>query len=104
MDWEFECICYSIPEEVNLNTTATNDHVPQIKHKNCVIKDHARALISTFPFKKISGRITIELIRFLGIWLNQKPSENGVPDVNSPQNVIMGQYLTYEKHCKFIFG
>ena len=40
---EFECIRDLLPEEDNLNTTATNEHVPDIEHKNRVIKDHAIA-------------------------------------------------------------
>ena len=30
MDREFESIHYSLPEEVNLNTTATDNHLPEI--------------------------------------------------------------------------
>ena len=89
---------------MKLNTTATNEHVIEIERKNRVIKDHERALISTFPLKKIPVRIIIELIRFLGLFLNQEPSENGVSDVYYPQNIIMVQDLAYENHCKFIFG
>ena len=77
MDREFEWICDSLPEEANINNNATNEHVPDIKHKNRIIKERARALISTFPFKNIPGRIIIELIRFVGIWINQEPSEMG---------------------------
>ena len=93
MDREFECIHYSLPEEQNLNTTATNEHVTDIECKNCAIKEQTRALFSTFPFNKIPGRIIIELIRFVGIWLNQEPSGNEVSDVYSPQNITMGKYL-----------
>ena len=38
MDRKFECIRNSLPEEANLNTTATNDNVPDIERKNLVIK------------------------------------------------------------------
>ena len=40
----------------------------------------------------------------MGFWINQEPSDNGVLDVYSPQNVIMGKGLAYENHCKFRFG
>ena len=71
MDREFECIRDSLPEEENINTTSINEHVPEIELKNRVIKEHARALISTFSFKKIPVRIIIELIWFVGLWINQ---------------------------------
>ena len=75
--------------------------MPDIEHKKRVIKDRARALIIISPFKNIPGRTIIELIRFVGIWLNQELYENGVSDVYSPQNIFMVQDLAFEKHCKF---
>ena len=71
-------LLHSLPEEVNLNTTATNEYVTNIEHKNHVIKDYARALISNFSFKNKSGIIIIELILFVEHWLNQEPWDNGV--------------------------
>ena len=101
---QFEFIRDSLPEEENLNSTAENEHVQEIKHKNCVIKELAQALIITFPFKNIPGRIIIELIPFVGICINQEPSENGVSDVYYPCNIITGLDLAYENLCKFRFG
>ena len=102
MDRYFECIRDSLPEELNLNTTVTNYYVPYIEHKNRVNKEFARALIRTFKFKKVPGRYIIELVWLVGLWLNQEPSENGVSDVYSLQNIIMIQDLDYDNHCKFI--
>ena len=64
---EFDCIRDSLPEEENLNTIAENAHVPEIKRKNHVIKEHAQVLISTFTFKTIPCQIIIELIQCVGI-------------------------------------
>ena len=41
-DMEFECICDSLSEEANLNTTATNVHFPDIERKHSIIKECAR--------------------------------------------------------------
>ena len=71
IDREFECIRDSLSEEDNINTTATNVHVPDIERKNRIIKECARELIITLPFKNIPGRIIIELIQFMGIWFNK---------------------------------
>ena len=98
MDRNFECIRDSLSEEANLNTIATNVHVPEIERKNRIIKDWARELIITFTSKKIPGRIIIKLIQFMGIWFNQESLENWILDVYYPQNIIMGQDLTYDKH------
>ena len=61
-------------------------------------------MIRTFPFKKIPGQIIIELIRFVGIWLNQEPYDNGVLDVSYPSNITMDQNIAYDKHYKVRFG
>ena len=98
IDREFECTRDSLYEESNLNTTSTNEHVTEIQLKIRIIKEFARALIRTFPFNKIPGRIIIELIQFVGILLNQEPSENWVLDVYYPQNIITGQDLPYDKY------
>ena len=71
MNREFECIRDLLPEEFNMNTTATNEHVPDIEHKNRVINEYARALISNLTLKKIPGQTINELIRFVDIWLSQ---------------------------------
>ena len=102
-DREFECIRDSLPGESNINTTTKNDHVSEIEHRNCVIKERAISLISTLMFKNTPGRIIIELIWFVGIWINQEPSENGVLDVYYPRNKIMVQDLAYGNECKFRF-
>ena len=103
IDREFECTRDSLYEESNLNTTSTNEHVTEIELKIRIIKEFARAMIRTFPFNKIPGQIIIKLIRFVGVYLDQEPSENGVSNVYYPPNIIMGQDLAYENHCKFRF-
>ena len=40
----------------------------------------------------------------MGLCPNQEPSENGVSGVYYLQNIILGQDLAYDKHCKFRFG
>ena len=104
MDRDFECISDSLPDEVDLNTTSRNDYVPEIKWKNRIIKEREGALIITAPFKNISYQIIIELIRFLGLGINQEPLDNGVSYVYSPHNIITGQDIAHEKHWRFRFG
>ena len=104
MNREFEFIHESLPEEEITNTTTKNEHVPYIERNNRILKERARALIRTSPFNNILGRIIIEPIRFVGIYLNQEKLYNGVSEVYYPQNIITGQDLAYYKHCKFRFG
>ena len=104
MDSDFECIRDSLHEEAKQNTTATVEHVPEIEFNMCLIKERVWALIGNFTFKKITCQIIIELIRFVGLWINQEPSNNWVSDVYSPRNIIIGKKFPYENHSKFRFG
>ena len=89
-DREFECIRESLPEGANLNTTVINEHVSNIECKNRVIKERTIGMIITSVFKNIPDQIIIEIIRFVGIWINQEPIDNGVLNVYSTRNIIIG--------------
>ena len=104
MDRKFDCIRDSLPDEENINTTAANEHIPEIERKNCMTKQRARALIINFTFKKIPGQIIIGLIQFVGLCLNQDISGNRVLYVYPQRKTIMGRNLAYENHYKFRFG
>jgi hypothetical protein len=58
MDREFECLRGDLPE-LNLNTTAASEHVPDVERQIRVLKERSRAIRSTLPFKAIPGRIII---------------------------------------------
>jgi hypothetical protein len=77
MDREFECLRSNLPE-LNLNTTAASDHVPDVERQMRVLKERSRAILSTLPFQAIPGRIIIELVYYAAFWLNAFPPSSGV--------------------------
>ena len=89
-----ECIYDSLPGTGNLKKFTTNEYVPDIELKNRVIKECTRSLISTFPFNNIPGRIIIELIWFLGIWINQEPSYNILGPAQDVPYALMIWYVS----------
>jgi hypothetical protein len=103
MDREFECLRDDI-HGVLLNTTATSEHVPEIERQIRVIKERARAIRSTLPFKKMPNRMIVELINFVVLWLNDFPPSSGVSKIYSPRTIMTGTTLDYNKHCKLSFG
>jgi hypothetical protein len=72
MDREFERLRDDIPE-LNLNTTAASEHVPDIERKIRVIKERMRAIMSTLPFKRLPSRVIIEIMQYVVPWLNAPP-------------------------------
>jgi len=37
-------------------------------------------------------------------WLNSFPREDGISTTISPREIMTGQSITYDKHCKVEFG
>jgi hypothetical protein len=103
MDREFECLRSDLPD-INLNTTAASEHVPDVERQIRFIKERSRAIRSTLPFKALPGRIIIELVYYATLWLNAFPPSSGVSDTYSPRTIMTGTTLDFAKHCKLPFG
>jgi hypothetical protein len=105
MDREFECLCLEIlTHVVNLNTTAASEHVPDIEWKLRLIKERIRALQSTLPFKNIPGRMIIEILANVVLWIDAFPPASGVSKTYSPRTIMTGTALNFNKHCQIPFG
>ncbi len=52
MDMEFQPLQQLLPNIV-VNTTAANEHVAEIEHRIRVVKERARAIINTLPYKRL---------------------------------------------------
>jgi hypothetical protein len=105
MDRKFECVRLELlGNGVNLNTTTASEHVPDIERHIRIIKEWARALRSTLPFKLIPGRMIIEMMAHVVLWLNAFPPASGVSTTYSPRTIMTGTALDFEKHCQLPFG
>jgi hypothetical protein len=69
-----------------------------------VIKERARVIRSTLPFRKMPNRMIVELINFVVLWLNVFSPSIGVSKTYNPRTVMKGTTLDYNKHCKLPFG
>jgi hypothetical protein len=103
MDREFEPLQSQIHGTI-LNTTAASEHVPKIERKIRVIKERARAIVSTLPFKNLPSRMIIKLIDFVVLWLNASLLSSGVSNTYSLMTIMMGTTLDYNKHFRLPFG
>jgi hypothetical protein len=102
---EFECMRDELlAHGINLNTAAASEHVPDIEQKITVLKERARALRSTLPFKVIPGSIIIEMLANAVLWINAFQSSSGVSNTFSPRTIMTGTALDFNKHCQIPFG
>jgi hypothetical protein len=69
-DNEFESLREEIEEcGTQVNVTAKEEHVPEVEHQNRVIKERARAIIQTLPYKSVPKKMRIGLSYYV-FWLN----------------------------------
>jgi hypothetical protein len=105
MDREFECLRLELlTHGVNINTTAASEHVPDIERQIRLIEEHTRALRSTLPFKNIPGRMIIEMLANVVLWIKDLPPASGVSKTYSPRTIMTGTALDFNKHCQIPFG
>eukprot|EP00957_Ditylum_brightwellii_P095192 7249793-Ditylum_brightwellii.AAC.2 len=103
MDNEFECLRDEL-KPIILNVAAASEHVPEIEQQIWVIKERARAIKCTLPFKKIPTIMIIKIINFAIVWLNAFPPKAGISTTLSPRAIIVGTQLDYKKHCRAPFS
>jgi hypothetical protein len=77
VDREFEPLRDDLPE-ITFNTVAADERVTYVERQIRVIKERAREIRSTLPFKRLPARMIIELIGFVTLWLNTFPPKIGV--------------------------
>ena len=63
MDGKFACIRGDLTQlQINLNVCSNDEHVGEIERLNLTVKKRVRGIYNTLPFKKIPGRMIIELV------------------------------------------
>eukprot|EP00804_Cyclotella_cryptica_P010069 CCRYP_018044-RA/>CCRYP_018044-RA protein AED:0.31 eAED:-0.77 QI:0/-1/0/1/-1/0/1/0/270 len=103
MDKEFDSVADQCPT-LPINTTAANEHVPEIERAIRLIKERARGIENTLPFTGLPKLMTIELIHFIVLWLNNFPVKSGVSTKYSPRELICRHKLSARTHCKTPLG
>jgi hypothetical protein len=105
MDNEFECMRGDIASlGITLNTTAQDEHVGEIERYIRTIKERARCMYNSVPYKQMPMRMVVEMIYASVFWLNCFPNANGISRSISPRTMVIGQGIDYDKHCRLEFG
>ena len=49
-------------------------------------------------------QIIIHIVYFAVFWLNAPPATNGISEVHSPREIVLGRSIDYNLHCRATFG
>lgn len=75
-DNEFQVLRDDVEESgINANIVVKDEHVPGVKRQNRVIKERARAIVQTLPYKKVPKKMCIVIIHYAVYWWNNIPKE-----------------------------
>ena len=93
-----------MPGGPRLNLTSADEHIPEIERRIWVVKERSRAMRHSLPFNRIPKLITIHAILNIGKMLNYYLTKGGIGIYMSPQEILNGEDLNYNKHLKLQFG
>jgi hypothetical protein len=83
---------------VEVNVTAKEEHVPEVERQIRVIKEWARAIIQTLPYRNLPRKMRVGLIYYVIFWFNNVAMEGR--DF-SPRDLIFGECkIDYNVMCK----
>ena len=105
MDGQFEVLRDDLAGAgMTLNTVERGEHVPKAERQIRTIKDRSRSVYNVLPFKKLPGGMVAELIYLSVFWLNCFPARDGISDVLSPREIVVGATIDFNKHVQLEYG
>jgi len=81
-----------------------NEHIQEIERYIRTVKERVRNIAATSPFERYMPSLIVEMVYNCVFWLNTFPHKDGVHATISSRAIMMGQKITYDKHCKVEFG
>ena len=105
MDGKFACIRGDLVElQINLNICSNDKHMGEIDQLNCTVKEQFRGNYKMLPFKKLPGRMVVELVALVIFCLKALPPSPYVGGNLIPCHIIAGLAIKYAKQCCLQFG
>jgi hypothetical protein len=87
---------------VQLNVTSKNEHVPEVERAGRYLKERARAIWNTLPYK-LTKSLVIHMVFYCCTMLNMFPKVNSVGGI-SPREIFLGRKLDCEVDARVAFG
>ena len=88
----------------SINTVGARNHVTEIEGQINVIKERMWAHHSNLLFPSLTRWMAIDRTKHVVIILNTFPPKIGISTIYSPQTIMTGKTLDWNKMCKLPFG
>jgi hypothetical protein len=89
---------------IDMNIANPQEHVPEAKRNNRVIKERVRVTYHRLPYKQITKTMTKILVMDSAKKLNFFPAKHGISEYYSPRMILHQRNFDYTKNCKFTVG
>ena len=87
-----------------MNVCSEAEHVGDIEPLNRTVKEHARGVVTHLPYKKLPGRMVIELVHLCAFWLNVfPPGLKTIHPTMIPRTILTGIEVDFNNRCKLEF-
>ena len=86
-----------------LNVCVNDKHVPKVKRFIQMLKEWTHCMYHSVPFWRFPALMLKEMIYASVFWLDMFLAHDGVSDMLSPQMLMTGYDLDYNKHCHLQF-
>ena len=81
------------------NLANAQEHVPEAKHNNCILKEHIHTTYHGIPYKMLPQTIICYMVMETTVKLNYFPAKGGCLNYFSPREILHHVKLDYKKHC-----
>ena len=104
MDNKFEVLWDALRDEVlTLNTTAADEHVPQIERQIKAVKEQVWSNWNSISYQKFPNIIIFCVVEKDAFCLSALPINSGISCMISPQTLMTGTTNDFKKLCKIEF-
>jgi hypothetical protein len=90
--------------DITFNFAPAGEHVPEAERNNRTIQERFRTQFHRLPYKAIPANMIKTLAMHVTHQLNLFPVKGGASKYYSPQQLMGGPPLDFNKHCQIPFG
>ena len=90
--------------KITLNTFSNAEHVPIAERRIRTVKERVQRIYNMLPFRKIPAIMVVQMVYSCNFWLNAFPPTDSVSEKLIPREIITGQVIDFNKHCRLEYG